>query len=112
MLSSLFGVLLIVSFIEFNFILKHFLFLKTVPGKGFFNIFLASMFLVGNEDGVWGYIMLCTLAGCGAFFLLVGCCCMSSYENKDLSKGDIRQSDAAPAGDNAALLNPSGDSQA
>ena len=86
---SLFGALLVISFIEFGFIKRHFKFLKTIAGKGFFNLFLASMFLVG-DDGLWGMIMTGSLAVCGLFFILVGCACINGYEDKDLTKNDIR----------------------
>ena len=88
-LCSLFGILLIVSFCEFNFIMKHFLFLKTVSGKGIFNLFLASMFLVGNDGDVWGYIVMGCLLVCGVFFMAVGCACISSYDDSDLTKKDM-----------------------
>ena len=79
------------AFCDFNFIMKHFKFLKTVAGKGFFNCFLASMFLVGNDGEVWGYVMLSGLLFCGVFFILVGCACVA-YEDKDLSKDDLKRS--------------------
>ena len=88
---------MVISFCEFNFIMKHFKFLKTVIGKGFFNLFCASMFLVGNAREVWGYAMFGGLAGCGIFFILVGCSCVSSYEDKDLTKDDIKLNKADEA---------------
>ena len=89
-LCRLFGFLMIISFCEFNFIMRHFLFLKTVTGKGFFNLFCASMFLVGNNDEIWGYIVMGGLCFCGVFFVLVGCACISGYDNKDLSSADLK----------------------
>ena len=80
----LFGTLLVLSFCDFNFVMKHFLFLKTVSGKGFFNLFLASMFLVGNNDDVWGWIMLCCFAAVGVFFIVTGCCFSKQYDNSDV----------------------------
>uniref|UniRef100_A0A7S3MPC4 COPI associated protein n=1 Tax=Favella ehrenbergii TaxID=182087 RepID=A0A7S3MPC4_9SPIT len=87
----LFGVLMVISFCEFNFIMKHFRFLKTVIGKGMFNIFVASMFLVGNPDELYGYLMFGGLLGLGLFFVMVGCACISStYDDKDLKKSDVK----------------------
>ena len=80
---------MIMSFCDFNFIMKHFKFLKTVGGKGLFNLFCASLFLVGNDGNLWGYIFTGCLAGLGLFFMLVGCACIKTYEDKNLSKEDL-----------------------
>ena len=80
---------MIVSFCEINFIMRHFKLLKTVIGKGMFNIFCASMFLVGNQDSLWGWLMFGGLLGCGLFFILIGCACISSYDDKDITKDDL-----------------------
>ena len=85
----MFGFLMVMSFCEFNFIMKHFKFLKTVLGKGVFSLFVASMFLVGNAKQIWGWIMFGGLAACGLFFILVSCACIKSYEDKDLKKDDV-----------------------
>ena len=77
---------MILAFCEFNFIMKHFKMLKTVSGKGFFNLFVASMFLVGNGDDIWGWIMMGGLIACGLFFILVGCACINGYEDNNVAK--------------------------
>ena len=77
------------SFCDFNFIAIHFKFLKTVIGKGVFNLFLASMFLVG-DDGLWAWVMFGTLAACGLFFILVGCACVEGYDDSDIKKNEIK----------------------
>ena len=81
----LFGLLMIVSFCESKFIDDNFRVLTSVSGKGFFNLFLASMFLVGNDGDPWGYLMTGCFVICGLFFLIAGCCCEFSYQ-KDLIK--------------------------
>ena len=85
----MFGLLLILSFCDFNFVMRHFKFLKTVTGKGVFNIFLASMFLVGN-DGVWGWVMFIGFATIGIFFVLIGLACIEGYDDADIKKEDLK----------------------
>ena len=87
---SLFGILLILSFCDFDFVMKHFKFLKTVTGKGVFDLFLASMFLVGN-DSFWGWLMFGLFAGFGVFFVLVGQACIEGYDDSDIKQSDILQ---------------------
>ena len=70
-----------ISFCDLTFIMKHFKFLKTVAGKGFFYLFIASMFIVGNDGELWGYVMTGVLVFLGLVFILVGCACISSYED-------------------------------
>ena len=84
----LFGALLIISFCDFQFIHNHFRFLKTVKGKGYFNLFLASMFLVGSS-GVWGWLMFGCFAFFGLFFIAVGCAWISGYDDADLKKDEV-----------------------
>ena len=84
--------MLVLSFCNFTFIMRHFLFLKTVVGKGIFNLFCASMFLVGNGDSVWGWIMMSVLAALGVLFILIGCSCVNMhYDDKDLTKDDAKK---------------------
>ena len=66
---SLFGLLLIMSFCDFNFVMRHFKFLKTIVGKGLFNIFVASMFLVGTGGSIWGWLMFGAFLVLGIFFV-------------------------------------------
>ena len=89
MFYRLFGALLVLSFCDFTFIMKHFMFLKTVTGKGYFNLFLASMFLVGNDD-FWGWLMMGLFCFFGIFFIVVGCACVEGvYDNSDIKKGEV-----------------------
>ena len=100
----MFGTLLVIAFCDLTFIMRHFKFLKTVAGKGFFNLFIASMFLVGNDGNLWGYVMTGVLAGLGVFFVLVGCACISGYE--DLKKNDAKKAggEAAAETESSALM--------
>ena len=79
-----------IALFDFDCIMNNFKFLRTVIGKGFFNLFVASMFLVGNGDSPWGYIMMGSLAACGIFYILVGCACINRYDDKDLKKNEIK----------------------
>ena len=79
----LFGLLLFLSLCEFEFIMMHFKFMKTVVGKGFFNIFCSAMYLVGNDESLTGYAMMGGLAACGVFFILVGCTCIKTKEGEE-----------------------------
>ena len=90
-MSSLFGILLVLAFCDFNFVMKHFKFLKTVAGKGFFNLFLASMFLVGNGGSIWGWVMLGAFGFFGIFFILVGCACLKGYDDADIKQEDVKK---------------------
>ena len=88
---SMFGALLVISFCDFTFVTKHFKFLKTVTGKGYFNLFLASMFLVGSS-GIWGWVMTGLFAGFGIFFIAVGCACVEGvYDDSDIKKGEVAE---------------------
>ena len=48
-------------------------------GKGFFNLFVASMCLLG-DTGFFGYFMCFGLIICGIFFILIGCACLKGYD--------------------------------
>ena len=102
--SSLFGVLLVISFCNFSFVMNQFKFLKTIQGKGYFNLFLSSMFLVGNNS-FWGYLMCGLFGGFGLFFILVGCACIEGYDDADIKKEDVKnqaKSSFSKKGANAA----------
>ena len=92
MFYSLFGILLVLAFCDFTFVMRHFKFLKTVTGKGFFNLFLASMFLVGNNASIWGWLMLGCFGFFGIFFILVGCACVEGYDDSDIKKDEVKAS--------------------
>ena len=100
-----FGLLLVLSFCNFNFVMRHFLFLKTVIGKGIFCLFCSSMFLVGNNEEVWGYIMMGALLTLGLLFILIGCSCVKMhYDEKDLTKDDAKNLAKGSGGDEKAEL--------
>lgn len=80
---------MIMSFCEWDFMMKHFKFLKTIMGKGFFNLFVASMFLVGDDGDLWGWVMFGGLAACGVFFILIGCACIKSHEDAGSLKNEV-----------------------
>ena len=62
-----------------DFMATHFKFMKTLVGRGLFNIFVASMCLVGDETGLLSYIMLIGLIICGLFYICVGYGCLKGY---------------------------------
>ena len=80
-----------ISFCDFGFVERHFKFLKTVTGKGVFNLFLASMFLVGNAGSIWGYLMVGAFSAFGIFFILIGCACIGGYDDADIKKDDLKK---------------------
>ena len=86
----MFGIILVISFCDIHFINKHFLFLKTITGKGVFNLFLASMFLVGNGDSIWGYLMCAAFGGIGILFILIGCACIEGYDDSEIKTADLK----------------------
>ena len=85
-----FGLLLILSFCDFNFVMQHFKFLKTVVGKGLFNLFLASMFLVGTGGSIWGWLMFAAFLVLGVFFLAVGLACVKGYDDADIKQDEVK----------------------
>ena len=82
----------------------YFLFLKTTAGKGYFNIFLATTFLVGNGTPIVGYLLCIFFALCGIFFVIVGHCTVSVYDNADFNSREVA-SKAARGATNAAYEN-------
>ena len=96
--------------------MRHFLFLKTVTGKGFFNLFLCSMFLVGNNDEIWGWMMMAAFGFFGIFFVAIGCACVEGYDDSDIKSKEVgdkarnsiakRGAGDAAADDTALLNNP------
>ncbi len=93
------------AFCNFNFIMRHFLFLRTMIGQGFFNLFCASMFLVGNyeEVEIYGYVMAGLMGGVGLLYILIGCSCVKMHQDEKVA-GDAGAA-AAKTDDQSALLN-------
>ena len=85
----LFGALLVISFCDFKFIKENFLFLKSTTGKGLFNIFLASMFLVGSNGDIWAWVMMACFLICGLFFTIIGCCVKEAYADDDINSKEV-----------------------
>ena len=77
--QAFFGLLMVLSFCDFAFIERNFKFLKTVVGKGAFNLFVASTCLVG-DCGLLDIIMCFGLIICGLFFVLIGGSCLRGYD--------------------------------
>ena len=98
---SIFGFLIFASFCDFKFMKDYFLFLKTTAGKGYFNIFLASTFLVGNNKPIVGYALSIFFLICGLFFVIVGHCSVSVYDNADFDSRAIAKEAATKAGNTA-----------
>ena len=72
------------------------------------------MFLVGNNDEVWGWMMMAAFGFFGIFFVLVGCACIEGYDDADIKKNEVKdqarnslsKKDATTADDQALLNNP------
>ena len=86
--ASFFGLLIVFSFCDFKFIRDNFLFLKTVTGRGIFDIFVMFMFLVAEGSAtVFSYIVMGALGVCGVFFIIAG-----TVLKKDVVGADINSS--------------------
>ena len=70
----IFGLLLAMTACKYDFITINFFFLRSTAGKGCFNLFLSSMFLVGSEESLYGYLMAFLFGVIGLFFVIIGCC--------------------------------------
>ena len=90
----MFGALLIISLFELEFIMRQFKLLKTFTGRGFFNLFLASMFLVGNDGEVYAYLMVGGLCFFGLLSIMIGCACISETDKKSALKRNTDTSEA------------------
>ena len=64
------------------------MFLKTTIGRGSFDLFCASLFIV--TGGIAGYVMAGVLAACGLFFIVTGC-----VLKKDMAGGDFNNKEIA-----------------
>ena len=65
-----------ISFCKLDCFFKYFGFMKTIKGKGWFDLFCSGLFLVASNDLI-GYIIAAVLTVCGIFFLVLG------YTSKD-----------------------------
>ena len=85
-----FGFIIACSFCDFKFLWENFAFIKTTSGKGWFDLFCCSMFLVTTSDkGVTGFIFTGLLGGCGIFFVILSCFVkeeIKDTDSKQLSK--------------------------
>ena len=75
------------SFCDFKFIKENFLFLKTVTGRGIFDIFCMFMYLVSTSGtpSVYSYIVMGALGVCGVFFIVAGCTMKTDPAGGDLN---------------------------
>ena len=88
-----FGFLMVLAACNLQFIQRNFLFLTTVTGKGFFDLFLTSMFLVGHAT-LYAYLMAGLFGCCGIFFLMIGCCVKSVQIDDGLDATDAAAKEA------------------
>eukprot|EP00347_Sterkiella_histriomuscorum_P020937 403335880 len=86
------------SMFEFECTKRNFFILKSTKGKGFFNLFIASTFLIGTD--VQNIVVCIGFAICGLFFLYIGFKYGELDNPKDITKGDMAKS----AYDNRSLL--------
>ena len=82
----------------------YFLFLKTTSGKGYFNIFISTTFLVGYGTPLLGWALCVLFLVCGLFFVIVGHCTVSIYDNADFNSREVTQA-AAKGAMNTAVEN-------
>jgi hypothetical protein len=91
----------VLSFFDFEFITKNFLFLKTTTGRGIFDIFCSFMFLVSasvDDASIMGYVMMGVLMVCGIFFIVFGAL------GKNPAGEDFKQSDVQASAAKTTLL--------
>ena len=100
----MFGALIFASFCDFKFMKDYFLFLKTTAGRGYFNLFISSTFLVGADTPLLGYALCGLFLLCGIFFVIVGHCSVSVYDNADFNSREVA-GDAMKKAGNTAMEN-------
>ena len=97
--------LIVVSFCDFKFVRENFLFLKTVTGRGIFDIFCMFMFLVAGGSAIFNYIVMGCLGVCGVFFIVAGATMKTDPAGGDLdSKGLATRTSMAGAGMSTGLM--------
>ena len=79
----------------------YFLFLKTTAGRGYFNIFIATTFLVGAGTPLLGWGLCVLFLLCGIFFVVVGHCTVSVYDNADFNSREVAAAGMKKAADTA-----------
>lgn len=94
-----FGFLITISFCDFSWIKENFHFLKTTQGRGAFDIFCSSMFLITAEASFSGWLMFSILQVCGWFFVIIACT-WGEAAGKDIDSNALKNQAAG-----AALLN-------
>ena len=77
----------------------YFLFLKTTAGRGYFNIFIASTFLVGYGTPLLGWGLCILFLICGLFFVVAGHCTVSIYDNADFNSREVARDGMKKAGE-------------
>ena len=82
--------MIFLSFWDFAFMKDYFLFLKTTAGKGYFNIFLSTTFLIGGGGSpIIGEVCCVLFLLIGIFFVVCGHCLLSVYDNKDFNSREV-----------------------
>ena len=96
--------MIVVSFCDFKFVRENFLFLKTVTGRGIFDIFCMFMFLVaaGNQS-LFNYIVMGALGVCGVFFIVAGSFMKTDIVGKDFDSNAMKTS-VATSGMSSAMM--------
>ena len=93
------------SFCDFKFVRDNFLFLKTVTGRGIFDIFCMFMFLVAAGNSLFSYIVMGALGVCGVFFIVAGSFMKTDIAGKDFdSKSLATKTSMAGAGLSSGLV--------
>ena len=94
------------SFCDFKFVRENFLFLKTVTGRGIFDIFCMFMFLVAaGSQTLFNYIVMGCLGLCGVFFIVAGTFMKTDVVGQDFdSKSIATKTSMAGAGMSSGLM--------
>ena len=96
----LFGFLIVASIFEWAIIKNNFLILKTIKGKGFFNLFIASFALFNGA--LINYIVAAALAILGAAMLVLGFKFDIALDD-DVKHGDVLGAAQSKLGGKVAL---------
>ena len=98
--------MIVVSFCDFKFVRDNFLFLKTVTGRGIFDIFCMFMFLVAAPNySILSYCAMGALGVCGVFFIVAGLVLKKDVAGADFdSKSIATKTTVAGAGLTSSLV--------